>query len=443
MRYAFVDDATLDAAKRMEGKATAKSTLETFGDILALENLIQAILFYDQILYLDRSGNRKNSQNNGVFEGFQRVSVDPETYKMLLRITNAISDDLIPCIEGGKFTDDCFCAFFRALNMNLRFIWEKRADTFCLTPRIIDKEENQGSLYDKLLYMMLYELSDTNFQKDIGIRIPLLYDSQGQIINNCYLVKDKNGKKHSTKLSRQTEALFKAINRMSFRSVFYTLIAKELKADLILSPLRSLFQWECLNLKHGSSPAGFLQEMPLFSLYIVNHMEEDTGFIQAAFKLREEEEFVKARNCLNEMEQLMTEDRINEQAIRQMSSELDKEMGAVAKKYRISPKKKTSADFAMIGNLSGIHDKLPSLENFHFRINSIGMDKAEPHTLKRNRFGLIFRSIRKDLDHIDELGDYFDVITSRIKYRTGSVLQNIRVEMDGRFDEKRWWKAPM
>jgi hypothetical protein len=45
MRYALIDDATLESAKRMEGIIPGNNTLEVAGDILALENLIQAILF--------------------------------------------------------------------------------------------------------------------------------------------------------------------------------------------------------------------------------------------------------------------------------------------------------------------------------------------------------------------------------------------------------------
>ena len=60
MRHALIDDATLESAKRMEGIIPGNNTLEVAGDILALENLIQAILFCDEILYLDPNGNKKS-----------------------------------------------------------------------------------------------------------------------------------------------------------------------------------------------------------------------------------------------------------------------------------------------------------------------------------------------------------------------------------------------
>lgn len=63
-----------------------------------------------------------------------------------------MTDDYLPCIEGGKFTDECFRAFFKALNLDIRFVWEKKSDMFCLTQRILRKEQDpDGLLYKKLL----------------------------------------------------------------------------------------------------------------------------------------------------------------------------------------------------------------------------------------------------------------------------------------------------
>ncbi|HYE67681.1 MAG TPA: hypothetical protein VEA58_03665, partial [Anaerovoracaceae bacterium] len=210
MRYALIDDATLEAAKRIEGKTVTKNTLQVAGDFLAFENLIQAILFYDQILYLDGTGS-EHSQNGSLFDSFQRVHLNDDVYQHFLHLTNKMTDDYLPCIEGGKFTDECFHAFFKALDLDIRFAWEKKSDLFCLTQRILRREQDpDGLLSKKLLNMILIELSDKSFLNEINTRLPLLYDSDGQIINNCYTVKDKDGKVCPTKLSRQTDAFFKS-----------------------------------------------------------------------------------------------------------------------------------------------------------------------------------------------------------------------------------------
>ena len=212
MRYALVDDATLEAAKRIEGKTVTKNANEAAGDILAMENLIQAILFCDQILYLSPTGSRRNSDSK-FFEPFQQVRLEDGAYSRLMQQANRMTDAYIPCIEGGEFTDDFFVHSLKALGLDIRFLWEKKTDHYCLTPRILQKGKDLSDQQStKLLNIMQTELSDRSFLPEISPRIPLLYDSEGQIINNCYEVKDRHGKKYPAKLSEQTDALFKALN---------------------------------------------------------------------------------------------------------------------------------------------------------------------------------------------------------------------------------------
>ncbi len=320
MRYALVDNATLEAAKKMEGKAVTKNALDIAGHILALENLIRAILFFDQILYLDQNIGKKN-QSNKLFESFQRADLSEDAYKELLYLANKMTDDYLPCIEGGRFTDERFGGFFHALDLDIRFVWERKSGIFYLTPRIIPNQKaSDGILYKKLFNMILAELSVKSFQSGIYPRIPLLYDSEGQIINNCYKVKEKDGKAYSTKLSPQTDALFKALNYMAFRSNLHLLAAVKLNAGLVLSPVRSILQC-CDNTGDGYFKAVRSQDLPLFSLWIAEHMGEGSGFIQAAFQLREEKEFMNVRR--------------------------NGRFGGIVRKYRV--KKGKGGQFGMIG----------------------------------------------------------------------------------------------
>ena len=53
MRFALVDNATLTAIQRLLGQIPVKNTYTIDGDILAMESLLQAILFYDEVVFLD------------------------------------------------------------------------------------------------------------------------------------------------------------------------------------------------------------------------------------------------------------------------------------------------------------------------------------------------------------------------------------------------------
>jgi hypothetical protein len=185
-----------------------------------------------------------------------------------------MTDNYLPCIEGGEFTDDCFSAFFKELDMEIRFVWEKTGNTFYLTPRIIRrKKQINGVLYRKLLSMILNELTDKCFLTCVNPRPPLLYDSEGQIINNCYMVKDKSGKDLPTRLSEQADALFKATNYMAYRSNLHLIAARELGADLILSPMRNIFQWGC----YHHFCLGSRGAIPSLSGMITAHSHQEWG----------------------------------------------------------------------------------------------------------------------------------------------------------------------
>ena len=452
MRYALVDDATLEAAKRIEGKTVTKNILQVAGDFLSFENLIQAILLYDQILYLDRTGNEHN-QNGRLFDPFQRVHLNNDIYKHFLHLANDITDDYLPCIEGGKFSDECFRAFFKALDLDIRFAWEKKTDIFCLTKRILRKEQDpDGILSNKLLSMILVELSDKSFQNEINARLPLLYDSEGQIVNNCYTVEDKDGKECPTRLSRQTDVFFKSINYMSFRTSLYSLIARELKADLILSPLRSLLYWYCFNrfcngnkspipqmtsVVHRNNlnniilrkskrsaapqmdhvnfardiyyPAIYVQEIPLFSVWIASYMGAGQGLIRAAYELREEKEFVTARHHLNQISEMVEAEETDDfEAMDFLMTKLNRQLSKITKKYKITTEKISPvASCALISN------------------------------------GVVFRSAREDLIRTGDLGEYFDVVTSKINYKPEASLQDFKFELEERNRRSRWWMRPM
>lgn len=470
MRYALIDDATLESAKRMEGIMPGNNTLEVAGDILALENLIQAILFCDEIFYLEPKGNKKIKQSK-VFDPFCRVDLSDEAYAELQVITNKMTDNDLPCIEGGKFTDACFGTFFRNLDMEIRFLWERKANAFCLTPRIIRSERcANGVLYRKLLSLILNELTDKSFLTGVSPRPPLLYDSEGQIINNCYKVKDRNGKYLPARLSPQAEALFQALNHMAFRSNLHMIAARELGADLILSPMRNVFHWSCYHhfdpdnqgtipslsgmisahshqkwgledmAGNGSAPAAIVHGIPKFAFWITEHMNCDRGFIKAAYELREEKEFIAIRRFLNELDEKATMKESS--GMLDALAKLNGQFTSIYKKYNVNSKKGlTSAVFSLDGSMPA-QTRLPGMKSFAFSLetNRPGIDF---HNARRRHFRLIYRPLCEDMLCLDASTEYFDLLTSKIKYKTDAVLQNIKVERSGLHDDSRLTEIPM
>jgi hypothetical protein len=442
MRNALIDDATLEAAKRMEGKSVTQNAFETAGDILALDNLIQAILYCDQILYLDYEGRKSSFK---MFDPFQRVELDEKSYQKLLFITNKMSYEYVPCIEGGRFTDEFYRALFQALGIEFRFAWEKKGGYYCLTPSIVRKANDDELLHKQLLGILLQEVRDKSFLEEIEHRIPLLYDSEGQIINNRYTVKDDSGREYPTKLSAQTDLLFKALNYMIFRSNLHLLAANKLNADMILSPIRSLIQWGGFNrfylgnygpvpqladAIHKSSPGNAvrLKELPFYSLWIAEHMNGGAGFIRAAYELREEKEFRTARNYFTEILDLTESDGTDAGAVASAISRFEDRLGRIARQYRLpGGRGRLTAPFALISIVSSSRTNLSHFGDFSAdskRETPAADDEA------RKSFSVVFRSVLEDLICLNAMEESLDGVTSHIQYSAEGALQNIRIRPD-------------
>ncbi len=111
MRYALIDNSTLTAVQRILGEIPIKNKYTIDGDILALENYIQSILFYDKIVYLDDYKDNYCISREKFFNNMMKFKPCEIGYQSLIKTTKGLTEDIIPCVEGGKFTDEDFKTF--------------------------------------------------------------------------------------------------------------------------------------------------------------------------------------------------------------------------------------------------------------------------------------------------------------------------------------------
>jgi len=123
MTYALIDNATLTGVQRVTGEIETKSRHSVDTDIIALENLIQAILFYDTIVAID---NYKPEYRNSRINGFPYVKFISEADFNLAEIETtayAEAEGLRPEIRGGEFADEDFRNFFQLLKTHVICTW--------------------------------------------------------------------------------------------------------------------------------------------------------------------------------------------------------------------------------------------------------------------------------------------------------------------------------
>lgn len=248
MRYAIVDNSTLTAVQRILGGITVKNKHLIDGDILALESFIEAILFYDKLFYLDDYKEEYKYSRKEFFKNMLALSPTEELYKSFLGQSKKITEDIVPCVEGGAITDKDFKPFFDLLKMNVAFSWDMNSSEYYLTLKMLEKV---GGLdiqkYSKLSTMIFSELADKAHSDEVSGSKYVLYDSRGRRISEGYRIIDKEGDLKEPGVSKQVKTFFAGLNWLAFRTVLYTLFAKEVGAEMILHPIRNAFQVNLLS----------------------------------------------------------------------------------------------------------------------------------------------------------------------------------------------------
>lgn len=113
MRYALLDNSTLTGVQRLLGQISIKNKAAIDMDILCLESVLEAILFYDFISVVDDYKPQYRASREANFPKF--ITLSPENFPYDTSLTHAknITESIVPKVEAGQFTDDDFKTVFR------------------------------------------------------------------------------------------------------------------------------------------------------------------------------------------------------------------------------------------------------------------------------------------------------------------------------------------
>lgn len=324
MRHALVDNSTLSAVQRVLGQIPIKNKHLIDADIPALESFIQAILFYDDLIFLDDYKESYRSSRKAFFDKLTGYRLNKQAYNLLVEQAKQLTEDVVLNVAGGKIVDGDFAPFFEMLRMNLVFTWDMASSTFYLTVKALEGSDGIDRLkYGQLSSMIYSELMEKKgVISAVDNQEPILYDSQGNRIRQNYSVGGKDGR-----ISAQAETFFASLNWLAFRTILYTLAAKVLNIDLCLHPIRNSFQVNLLA-KTGSDPSKIQlvisamngevhkainnifeitqpfvlqQNLPMFTAWLAEKTGNSSRFIETAYELRQEKVFIDARRQLSEL----------------------------------------------------------------------------------------------------------------------------------------------
>src|SRR5947207_9755752 len=137
MRYALIDNSTLTGVQRLFGQIPIKNTLVTDMDVLCLESLVEAILFYDQIFVIDDYKPYFRDSRTKSFPFLSSLGPDSLPIHELTATTKKLTESIVPRVEGGQFTDKDFKPFFDLLKMNVTFTWDMASSVYFLTQKML------------------------------------------------------------------------------------------------------------------------------------------------------------------------------------------------------------------------------------------------------------------------------------------------------------------
>ncbi|MGF7143813.1 hypothetical protein HNQ56_002243 [Anaerotaenia torta] len=472
MRRAIIDNSTLTAIQRLLGNIEVCNKHTMDGDILAFETLIQAILFFDDVCYIDDYKQQYREERASFFPFLGQVNIDEKNYEVLLRETDKLSNNIIPRVEGGVFTDNDFKPFFELLKMHNIFTWDMSSSVYYLTQKMLAGNHNEIDIekYSKLTQMIFSELQDNSAKKQVNTSVIL--DSRGKPITSDYTVIDKEGNVREAHIGRQTELFMANLSWLAYRTIFYTLVAKQMGGTLILHPIRDAFQinyfqrlfpqkpnWcqtlikamnvpveETVKLVFASTqPVITKYTMPLFSAAITEKSGNPKDAINVALHMKEEGAFVEARRKLLEIDELFSEDK-SQKAIREANklvNHVEILMKQICEKYYVStPQGVTLSPIIQAYNIGSLFSQgvLPSIPNFSAKIGVLGKLKD---WIPQTGFNAIYKSLINDLTSIGKLGKYHELLTSQVVYNEDANYYDSKMEDKKYMKLKSNWKIPM
>lgn len=475
MTCALIDNATITAVQRLLGVASSRSRDSVEGDIAALENLVEAILFYDHIASIDNYKHEFRVPRAEQFPFVNFLGLDNRYLRDLDTQARAETESLRPEIRGGEFADEDFRSLLDQLRMHMACTWDLSQSTYYLTMKMIGEPDTpEFEKYSQLSASIFGELADHKqttgpnpFAKECA-----LVDSQGNPIRDGYEIRGAKSSGGATGgMSTSLRAFVASLSWSAFKTIYYTLAARALKADAFLYPIRQSFQlqWlqkrgifdvdfskavverftkestsEVATIVQSTKPYTVTLSLPFFSAWLVTEAGGIGGVIPAAVELRDDKRFVTAREQLSQL-RFELDNGDPTKAVKSTSKlcrDIDESIGAISSEFSIRTKQRIPLrPLIQIYNLIASCTPLPHAPEIDANIS---LPSFLQNIGARNGFSILYRDIVRDLTDIPRLGDARDLLGAGIRlHKDGAHAHSPKPESPKYRHVHSSWKSPM
>lgn len=244
MSYALIDNASLTAVQRVLGQITIKNPDTVSGDLTATENLIQAILLYDDLVCIDNYKKEYRDKRRKIFEFISFLS--PKDYALgpVEELAKSQASSIKPEIRGGQFADNDFKELIELLKLNIICTWDLRSSVYYLTMKMLGQPDTpEFDKYSEVSSAIFNELSDMGETYGYWSKDAEIVGSDGTIHSGKAMKKasvEKNRGLGGT--TRALNMFIASLNWLAYKAIYYSLAAKYFQADTFLHPIRHSYQ---------------------------------------------------------------------------------------------------------------------------------------------------------------------------------------------------------
>jgi hypothetical protein len=161
MSYALIDNASLTAIQRVMGQVEVKNPDTVNGDLMALENFLQAILFYDDVICIDNYKEEYKEDRSKYFDFIRFLSPKDFHLGPIDNKAQSEANTIRPEIRGGEFVDQDFRELLDLLRMNMVCTWDLRTSVYYLTMKMLGQPNTpEFHKYSEISSTIFNELSD-------------------------------------------------------------------------------------------------------------------------------------------------------------------------------------------------------------------------------------------------------------------------------------------
>ncbi len=473
MTYALIDNATLTAVQRLAGETLSKTDDSVDVDIVALENFIQATLFYDRLVAVDDYIEEYRDARKAAFPEITFLDKDGYRFTELEELAGREAGQLRPKIQGGEFVNEDFRKLIELLQTHIVCTWDINSSVYHLTLKSLSDNTEEFSKYGNIAAAIFSELTDAGESGHRSSSDIVLVDRYGQPITKGYAVpgaKWNNGGESTGEASAAIKAFVASLVWLANRSIFYCMAGRHLKADTFLYPIRQAYQQsylsqtcnygfdyarhivnefssslavDVLEIHHAGAAASTGIQLPIFSAWLAKQTGNPAQIVEAARQVRNSPELVEVREQLREVRRLFDETGIAQanQAVAKIMRDIQRGSNDIRIRYGIQ----TRQGIPMT-RLVQVYNSYAALQGLP-QAPDLGLKIPVPEFLANLQqprgFRAAYRNLTNDLATVWSLGEARDILGSRVIKEKNTRVYNPKQEQPRYRHVHSEFKSPM